>query len=94
MSKERLLAITLIQAIVYTIVWIIDDYTGLIMSVSFSTIAFAILIISWIADRLEYADVGSWYYPLIIISVVVPLIIAAVFWYLKDGHMNWMNPIF
>jgi len=94
MNKENLVLITLIQGVFYTILWLVHDYTALLLSAGIALITFAILVISWIADRLEYANVPFWYYPLLWISILVPLSITALFWIFKKGHMDWMNPIF
>lgn len=94
MHRERMIGIFLIQAIVYTAVWLVNDYIGLILSLSLAMVAGAVMIISWIADRLEYAGVASWYYPLLIGSILIPLLIAFLFWKLKSGEMDWMKPIF
>ncbi len=94
MDKEKLIAIGLLQAIFYTAIWMIDDYIGLILSSSLALVAFSVLVISWIADRLEYAGVAWWYYPLITLSLFIPLIIALIFWFFKSGEMDWMKPIF
>ncbi len=94
MNRDRLIGILLIEAIFYTAIWLINDYMGLILSLSIALVAFAIMLISWIADRLEYAGVGPWYYPLMIGSVIIPLLVAFIFWKLKSGEMDWMQPIF
>ncbi|MEP7321358.1 MAG: hypothetical protein ABI761_05540 [Saprospiraceae bacterium] len=94
MNKEKLILIALGQAIFYSLIWLMSDYVGLILCLSISLISFAIWIISWISDRLEYANVAFWYYPLMIMSTIIPLIIIALFWYLKAGEMDWMKPIF
>lgn len=94
MNTEKLIAIALGQAIFYTAIWLVNDYIGLIICLSIALISFAIAIISWISDRLEYANVAKWYYPLMAMSVLIPLLVSGIFWYFKGGHMDWMNPIF
>jgi hypothetical protein len=94
MNKENLVMITLIQGVFYTSIWLIHDYTALLLSAGIALIALAILVISWIADRLEYANVPFWYYPLLWITILVPIGISILFWILKEGNMDWMKPIF
>lgn len=94
MNLQKLIGIALAQAIFYTIIWMINDYIALILCLSIALISFAILIISWIADQLEYAGVSSWYYPLMIMSFIIPLMIVLLFWYFKAGQMDWMKPPF
>lgn len=94
MNKENLVIITLIQGVFYTAIWLIHDYTALLLSAGIALITLAILLISWIADRLEYANVPFWYYPLLWISILMPISISVLFWILKGGQMDWMKPIF
>ncbi|MDZ4710166.1 MAG: hypothetical protein SH818_17330 [Saprospiraceae bacterium] len=94
MNKEHLVLITLIQGVCYTLIWLIHDYTALLLSAAIALITLAILVISWIADRLEYANVPFWYYPLLWISILVPVGISVLFWIFKEGKMDWMKPIF
>lgn len=94
MNTEKLILIGLLQAILYTVLWLYNDYVALILCLAFALISFAILVISWIADRIEYARVGSWYYPLLIISFFIPLLVTGLFWFFKGGEMSWMKPIF
>lgn len=94
MNTEKLILTALLQAILYTLIWMYNDYVALILCLSFSLISLAILIISWIADRIEYARVGPWYYPLLIISFIIPMLITGIFWFFKGGEMSWMKPIF
>ena len=90
MNGERLLMIALGQAILYLLIWLVSDYIGLLLCLG---VSFSILVISWIADRLEYAGVPSWYYPLMIMSTLIPMLIIALFWFFKSGEMDWMkNP--
>lgn len=93
MNGEKLLMIALGQAILYLLIWLVSDYIGLLLCLGVSLISFSILVISWIADRLEYAGVPSWYYPLMIMSTLIPMLIIALFWFFKSGEMDWMkNP--
>jgi hypothetical protein len=94
MNKDRMILITLIQAIFYTLVWMYNDYFGTILSLVLACIALATMIISWIADRIEYAKVGKWYYPFLWISILIPVTISVLFWLFKGGELNWMKAPF
>lgn len=91
---DKILITLLVQAVFYTLIWMIHDYTALLLSAGVGIIALAILIISWLSDRMEYGNMPSWYYPVLWISFLVPLLISMIFWLLKGGQMDWMEPIF
>ena len=94
MNRDKLIVIALVQAIFYTLIWMYNDYVALILSLAFALISFTILVISWIADRIEYARAGSWYYPLLTLSFIIPLVLTGLFWFFKGGEMSWMKPLF
>jgi hypothetical protein len=91
LSAYQLWGIGLAQAIFYTMVWMLNDYTATILSGIFILIALSVLIISFISDRLEYANVGSSYYLVLWISFLVPMMIGLLFWKIKGGTLDWMQ---
>ncbi len=94
MNRQVFIGIVLVQAIVYTVLWMINDYSALLISLGVAMIVFVIMMISWISDRLEYANVGKWYYPILWISFIIPLSITLLFWVFKSGDMDWMHSPF
>jgi hypothetical protein len=91
MRRLTLSEIFLIQAAVYLLIWLWNDFIASVMTVSFTAITLFILIISLIAEALERSKVPRWYFYLMIISVLTPLSIGAFFWYIKRGVFDWMN---
>ncbi len=92
--KNAPLSITevfLIQAIVYMALWMWNEYVATIMTLSFSAIAFFILVISLISELIERSKVPGWYFTYMVISVLTPLIIGAFFWVLNNGNLAWMK---
>lgn len=81
--------IFLIQAIVYTLLWLWNDYVATLLSLTFSAIAFFILAVSLISELLDRSKVPRWYFSAMIISVVTPLIIGSFFMILKKGALDW-----
>jgi hypothetical protein len=81
----------LLQAIIYTALWLWDEYVATILTLSFSAIPAFILIISLISEAIEKSKVPRWYFSYMLISVLTPLIIAAFFWVLHKGQFDWMT---
>ncbi|MFT6334701.1 MAG: hypothetical protein ACJATI_001446 [Halioglobus sp.] len=74
-----LLEISLIQIIFYSSMWFIDDYFAILISVILTTILFATLIISLITELIEKSRVPRSYFTWMIVSTIIPLIVAAFF---------------
>jgi membrane protein YdbS with pleckstrin-like domain len=81
-QKMRPLSMTevfLIQAVFYILVWMWNDHAATILTLSFAAIALFILAISLIAEVLDRSKVPRWYFWVMGISVLTPLIIGAFF---------------
>lgn len=91
MYNLRPIEIFLIQSIFYIVIWLWNDYVGSILSVSIPIIALCILVISLIAEKLERSNIPKWYYTFMVITLLVPLLVAMVFVVLFDGDFEWMK---
>jgi drug/metabolite transporter superfamily protein YnfA len=92
--KFRPLSMTevfLIQAVFYIVLWLWNDHAATILTLSFTAIALFILVISLIAEVLDSSKVPRWYFWVMGISIVTPLIIGAFFLTLKNGTLDWMK---
>jgi hypothetical protein len=81
----------LIEAVFYIVLWLWNDHAATILTLSFAAIALFILAISLIAEVLDRSKVPRWYFWVMAISVVTPLIIGAFFLTLKNGTLDWMR---
>jgi drug/metabolite transporter superfamily protein YnfA len=93
-KKIRPLSMTevfLIQAVFYIILWLWNDHAATILTLSFAAIALFILVISLIAEVIDRSKVPRWYFWVMGISIVTPLIIGAFFLTLKNGTLDWMK---
>jgi hypothetical protein len=81
----------LIEAVFYIVLWLWNDHAATILTLSFAAIALFILAISLIAEVLDRSKVPRWYFWVMAISVVTPLIIGAFFLTLKNGTLDWMK---
>jgi hypothetical protein len=82
--------IFMIQAILYLLIWLWNDFAATIMSLSFSAIALFIIIIAGIAEVIEPSKVPRKYFYVMVISALTPIIIGSFFMLLKKGSLDWM----
>lgn len=90
-TYTQLLIIALLQAIVYTGVWMWDEYVAAYLTIVFPAIILFILIIASIADLIEPSRIPGWYYGLMIISILIPVLIGGVFFYFNEGVFDWLK---
>jgi ABC-type arginine/histidine transport system permease subunit len=86
-----ILELFLIEAIVYIVLWLWNEYVASIMTLSFCAIAFFILAISLISELIERSKVPRWYFTYMTVSILTPLVIGAFFLYLNKGSFAWMK---
>ncbi|MDZ7881223.1 MAG: hypothetical protein U5L45_26410 [Saprospiraceae bacterium] len=86
-----MIEVFLIQAVFYTLAWLWNDHVATILTLSFAAIALFILVISLIAEVLDRSKVPRWYFWVMAISILTPLIIGAFFLTLSNGTLDWMR---
>ena len=83
--KIGFIEIFLAQIIIYTGLWIWDDFIGLFMSITFSIIASCILIVSLIAELIERSKVPKVYFLHMIGAILAPLLMMLLFFVINGG---------
>jgi len=85
--------ILLVESIIFTLLWIWDDYVAIILTVSITGILFAILLISLAAEKIERSNVPRKYFGWMFWALFPPIIIAFIYSYFIEGQFTWMNEI-
>ena len=91
MFNIRPIEIFLIQFIIYIFIWLVNDYVGSFISVIIPIIALFILAISLVADKIERSNVPKMYYTVMVISILTPILVGAIFIYLFEGDFDWLH---
>ena len=74
MTNRRLVEIFLAQVVVYLLIWVLNSYLALILSSIFAGICVLILLVSLVVELIERSKVPRWYYYLMVISTLAPLL--------------------
>lgn len=90
MRKLHSLEILLAQVVLYLLLWIYDDYLASLLSLIIGSIMLFILIISLIVEWVERSNVPRWYFYLLVVSVIAPLIAALAYLFISGG-VGWMD---
>jgi len=90
-TRTNLLIVTLLQSVIYSGLWLWNEYVATYLTLIFPGMILVILVIGTIADLIEPSRIPRWYYLLMIISIVTPLVIGWLFYYLYEGRLDWLT---
>lgn len=77
MRRPNALEFFLLEFILFFSLWLIMPYLATLLTTIFTCICFFLLLFSWIAERIEPSRVPTWYFSLMWVSVLAPLVAAA-----------------
>jgi hypothetical protein len=89
-TRMYLAIIGLVQAVVYSGLWLWNEYIASYLTLIFPGMILAMLIFALIADLIEPSRIPGWYYVLMVVSIVTPVVIGAIFYFLYDGKLDWL----
>lgn len=76
------------QTVLYSVLWLTNEYVATLLTVVMVPIFIGITFISWLSDRVEASRVGRKYYISMILSAVIPVLVAAFFVWVYGGEME------
>lgn len=82
MTNRRLAEIFLGQVIIYLLIWVTNPYLALILSSIFGGICLLILLVSLAVELIERSKVPRWYYYLMAVSTLAPVLAMGVYFVL------------
>jgi hypothetical protein len=88
--RNRVFIVLLSEAVLYSTLWLWNEYVASYITLVFPAMVLVILILASIADWIEPSRIPGWYYLVMIASILIPLIIAAVFYFINDGKIDWI----
>lgn len=93
MSRWGFIEIFLLEFVIYILLWLVNDYLAMMLSLTFSVICCFILLISLVAELIERSRVPRWYFTLMIASILAPILSAVIYLNITGGYMNWMEKL-
>ena len=94
MKKLGLTEWILLEVIFLSLVWLIDDYTGSLLSLVLGLLFITILFFSYIFELIEKSKVPRWYYRFLFFSFVACFAVMIIFTVIKGGQFDWMEDLF
>jgi hypothetical protein len=81
--KLSLLEIFLIEILVWLGLWVVNEYLATLLTFILTPIVFAVLVIARISEFIERSKVPRFYFGVMLISTIAPILAALVFWLLS-----------
>jgi len=84
-----LLEAFLIQVVLYAILWLASDYTATLVTILLPVIFFCLLLLAVVAELIQRSKVQKWYYWFMILSIIAPILTAAIFVFILGVDFDW-----
>ena len=81
----------LIQIIIYALLWLVSEYTGMLVCVIMFGVITALLILSLLTELVQRSKVPSAYFKWMALSALAPLIVAIGFSMIFGGNFDWLR---
>jgi hypothetical protein len=82
MNTSQLILISLLQAILYSSIWLWNEFVASYVTLVFPAMIAVILFLSAIADWIEPSRISKWYYVIMIVSIFIPILIGVTFYFI------------
>jgi hypothetical protein len=89
--RVSLFEIFLIQIILYSVLWLVDEYIATFMCITIPIIVLVILAVSLMAEFFEPSRISRKYFWIMTISIVAPVLVGLVFYLMYDGKLEWLT---
>jgi len=86
----NLLIVALAQCVIFTAAWIWNEYVATYATIILPGVMLVILLLSLIADWIEPSRIPKWYYAIMVITILIPVVIGMFFMYIYHGKLSWL----
>ncbi|HOY05234.1 MAG TPA: hypothetical protein PLO67_07525 [Saprospiraceae bacterium] len=94
MNRLSLLEIFLLEMVVWIGLWLSNDYVATLLTLSIGAIVSAVLIIALISELIERTKVPRRYFWIMGLSILAPLLAAALYAWLFGGKLHFIEQPF
>jgi hypothetical protein len=89
MRSLSALEVFLLEIVVYLILWFSNDYLAVVLSLIFAGVLLVALLLALASELIERSKVPRRYFTIMVLSILAPFIVAAVFWAIQ-GPPDWL----
>lgn len=85
------LEVFLVEVVVFMVLWLFAPFWASMFTFIIPMIGVPILLIAWIAELLERTRISRMYFVVMLISILVPPLVAVVYSLLSGDEWNFIN---
>lgn len=89
--RLSLLEIFLLEVTGWLAMWLVNDYMATLLTLIVTAIVFAILAIALISEAIERSKVPRWYFWIMGLSMLAPVVAALVYNFIFGGRLSFLE---
>ena len=89
--RVSLFEIFLFQLILYSALWLYDEFVATFMCITIPIIVMVILAVSLLAELFEPSRISRKYFWFMGVSIIAPVIVGIGFYVMYDGKLEWLT---
>ena len=91
MRSLSALEVFLLEIVVYLILWFVNDYLAVVLSIIFAGVLLVALLLALASELIERSKVPRRYFTIMVLSILAPILVAMVFLAIQ-GPPDWLQP--
>jgi hypothetical protein len=91
MFRVSLLEFFFMELVIWLGLWLMNDYIATLLTLIVTAIVSAVLLIALISELMERSKVPKKYFQIMALSIVAPLISAALYMILFGGNLDFLG---
>lgn len=91
--RLSLLEVFLLELVVWLALWLYNDYLATLLTLILTAIVLSVLLVALVAELLERTRVPRRYFWIMGISVLAPLVAAALYGFIFGGKLEFLQKI-
>ena len=89
--RVSIFEIFLLQVVLYSALWLIDEYVASYMCIIIPAVTLALLLVSLLAELFERSRISRKYFWIMGVSILAPVVVGSFFYILYDGRLDWLT---
>ncbi len=89
--RVSIIEIFLFQIILYSCLWLIDEYVATFICITIPVIVLVVLIVSLMAELIEPSRISRKYFWIMGVSIAAPVLVGIGFYVMYDGELDWLT---
>lgn len=90
-TRVPLTILALAEAVFFAGLWLWNAYVAGYMTIILPGVLFFVLLLSLVAEWIEPARLPQWYFKVMVISILVPILTGITICLIEGGRLDWLQ---